>query len=93
MSKQEPLERIPVDSKLIEYMVYDRNTEVLEVMYKGGPNKGKQKKYKDFSAGALDHIVNHKSPGAALVSVLRKREKKTDKKNIFQRLLQAINMF
>lgn len=93
MSKQETPERIIVDSKLIEYMIYDRNTEVLEVMYKSGGYKGQLKKYTEFGAGALDYIVNHESPGKALQGVLRKRDKKLAGKSIFHRILRAINVF
>ena len=90
MIKQVVEEKTILDSKLVEYILYNHGSKQLDVKYKSGKNKGKVKKYYDIDSSAVDYVIQSSSPGKALISALKQIEKEKASKSFFHRMLSYI---
>lgn len=85
--KEVLLERVvPESSTLVEYMIFDAQTRLLEVKYKRGKHKGKSKRYKNFSREEFEYITDAESIGKRLLSVLKKREMDKERASLWGKL-------
>lgn len=75
-------------STLVDFLIYDKQTTLLQVAYKRGKHAGKIREYKNFPADSYDMILTSNSKGRALLREL-KRYKQEEKsffsffKNLF----------
>ncbi len=86
MIKQVLQEKYVVSSKLIEYLIYDHQTKLLQVKYKSGKNKGELKSYKNVDSSAVDVIVQSESPGKALMSILKQIKAEQEEQSMFAKI-------
>lgn len=71
MNRQVLKERFFLNSKLLEFVIYDYESKTLEVKYKQGKHKGELRKYKDFDSSALHMVIQSDSPGSTLMGILK----------------------
>lgn len=74
---------VPESSSLVEYLIFDAKSKLLEVKYKRGKYKGKSRKYKNFSKEEFEYITDAESIGKRLLSVLKKREMDRERDSIW----------
>ena len=86
MTKQVLQEKIFVESKLIEFLIYNYQTNLLEVKYKQGKHKGELRKYSNFDSSALDTILQSDSPGKTLLSTLKQIKEEEANKSVFHKI-------
>ncbi|MEH0156669.1 KTSC domain-containing protein [Limibacter armeniacum] len=76
------------ESSLIEFMVYDFDSEILQVKYKRGKRKGQVRTYKRISNKEYGWIMKSSSKGRALLTVLTQhRNEEVGVMSFFRRLL------
>ncbi len=74
-------------SSLIEYVVYNRTTLLLQVKYKRGKHKNKVRFYEGITADEYNQIMQSKTKGRALVKVLKH---KREENKWYNRLLRVL---
>ena len=77
------------ESSLIDCLMYDKNQQLLQVMYKRGKHQGKLRKYKRFPEESFANITRGASKGQSLILELRRyRDEKRTLINTFKKLFQ-----
>ncbi|ANQ51314.1 KTSC domain-containing protein [Flammeovirga yaeyamensis] len=69
---------VPKKSSLIEFLIYNKQDNILQVSYKRGKHSGKVITYRDFPADSFDMIITSESQGRTLLRELKRYKKEKD---------------